>query len=99
LYFGRKACPLGLPLDPKIVEAENARAAVTAYLASRTPEQTKFLDDLQLGGSPSILALDLDGATDRSNELRIEHRRDAIESRQRWQFGLRSEVLLHGRKE
>ena len=99
LYFGRKACPLGLPLDPRIVEADNARAAITVYLASRTTEQIKFLGDLQLSGSPSVLALDLDGATDRSNELRIEHRRDAIESRRRWQFGLRSEVLLQGRKE
>ena len=98
LYFGRKACPLGLPLDPKVIEADNARAAIGGYLASRTPDQTKLLGDLQLGGPPLVLALDMD-ATDRSNEMRVEHRRDQIESRRRWQFGLRSEVLLRGAKE
>ena len=58
------------------------------YLAARTPEQTNFLRDLRLDGPPSVLALDLDGASDRANMMRIERRRDALESRRRWQFGL-----------
>jgi len=98
LYFGRKACPLGLPLDPRVVEAESAREAIDAYLGARTPEQTSFLADLLLEGSPSVLALDLDGSGDRSNAMRLEHRRDRLESRRRWQFGLRSELLVHGGK-
>jgi CRISPR system Cascade subunit CasD len=96
LYFGRKACPLGVPLDPRAVEADDPRSAIQTYLAVRTPEQTNFLRDLRLDGSPSVLALDLDGAGDRANIMRIERRRDALESRRRWQFGLRSEVVRAG---
>jgi CRISPR system Cascade subunit CasD len=96
LYFGRKACPLGVPLDPRVVEAENARSAMTIYLAGRTPAQAEFLRNLRLDSSPSVLALHLDGTSDRSNAMRIEHRRDRLESRRRWQFGLRSELLVQG---
>src|SRR6202041_2545306 len=99
LYFGRKACPLGVPLDPRVVEADDPHSAMLLYLAVRTPHQKKLLHDLRLNGSPSVLALDLDGTTDRSNTLRIERRRDALDSRRRWQFGLRSEALVDGRKE
>jgi CRISPR system Cascade subunit CasD len=99
LYFGRKACPLGVPLDPRVVEAKTVRSAIGTYLAARTPEQAKFLSELRLDGSPSILALDVDGTSDRSNAIRIERRRDQLESRRRWQFGLRSELLVDGRKE
>jgi CRISPR system Cascade subunit CasD len=99
LYFGRKACPLGMPLDPRVVEAESTRLAIVNYLSGRTPEQAEFLRDLRLEGSPSVLALDVDGTGDRSNAMRVEHRRDRLESRRRWQFGLRSEVLVDGRKE
>jgi CRISPR system Cascade subunit CasD len=98
LYFGRKACPLGVPLDPREVEADDPRSAIQNYLSARTPKQTSFLHELRLDGSPSTLALDLDGASDRANIMRIERRRDALESRRRWQFGLRSEVI-HGGSE
>jgi CRISPR system Cascade subunit CasD len=98
LYFGRKACPLSVPLDPRVVAAKDPRSAIQTYLAGRTPEQTKFLHGLRLDGSPSVLALDLDGISDHSNKMRIERRRDALQSRRRWQFGLRSEVI-EGRRE
>ena len=96
LYFGRKACPLGVPLDPGIVEADVPDSAIHAYRAARSPEQTAFLRDLRLDGSPSVLALDLDGVSDRADTIRIERRRDALESRRRWQFGLRSEAIHRG---
>jgi CRISPR system Cascade subunit CasD len=98
LYFGRKACPLGVPLDPRAVEADDPRSAIQTYLAARTAEQVNFLRNLRLDGSPSVLALDLDGANNRANIMRIERRRDALESRRRWQFGLRSE-FIHGGSE
>jgi CRISPR system Cascade subunit CasD len=98
LYFGRKACPLSVPLDPRVVEADDPRSAMQTYLAARTPEQTKFLHDLRLDGSPSVLALELDGTSDHSNRMRLERRRDALESRRRWQFGLRSEVIERSRE-
>jgi CRISPR system Cascade subunit CasD len=93
LYFGRKACPLGAPLDPRVVQAEDCGSAIRTYIANRTPEQTEFLRPLNLGGSPSVLGLDLDGATSHAARMRIERRRDALESRKRWQFGLRSELI------
>jgi CRISPR system Cascade subunit CasD len=99
LYFGRKACPLGVPLDPRLVEADDPQRAMLQYLTGRTPEQTKLRHDLRLDGAPSVLALDLDGTGDRFRTLRIERRRDALESRRRWQFGLRSEALVDGRNE
>jgi CRISPR system Cascade subunit CasD len=96
LYFGRKACPLSLPLDPRVVAADAPQAAIRTYRAGRTPEQRRLLGDLRLDGAPSVLALDLDGAGDRADTIRIERRRDALESRRRWQFGLRSEAIERG---
>jgi CRISPR system Cascade subunit CasD len=98
LYFGRKACPLSAPLDPRTVEADDPRRAIRAYVTARTPEQTEFLRDLHLHGLPAVLALDLDGANDHTGRMRVERRRDALESRRRWQFGLRSEALVGGRE-
>jgi len=98
LYFGRKACPLGVPLDPRTVEADDPCLAMRAYIAARTPEQTELLRGLRLHGFPTVLALDLDGASDHADRMRVERRRDALESRRRWQFGLRSEALVDGRE-
>jgi hypothetical protein len=47
---------------------------------------------------PSVLALDLEGAGDHADRMRVERRRDALESRRRWQFSLRSEALVDGRE-
>jgi CRISPR system Cascade subunit CasD len=98
LYFGRKSCPLGLSLDPRVVEADDPRSALQVYLKARTSDQVSVLRGLRLEGAPLMLALDLDGAGDPANVMRIEHRRDALESRGRWQFGLRSEAI-QGRRE
>ncbi len=96
LYFGRKACPLSVPLDPRTVEANDPNLAIRTYVAARTPEQTEFLRGLHLHRLPSVLALDLDGAS--ADRMRVERRRDALESRRRWQFGLRSEAIVDGRE-
>lgn len=93
LYFGRKACPLGVPLDARVIAADDVRAALAAYVAGRTAQQAHFLRALHLGDTPSVVALDLDGAPDPTNRVRVEHRRDALVSRGRWQFGLRSEAI------
>jgi CRISPR system Cascade subunit CasD len=98
LYFGRKACPLSVPLDPRTIEADDPSLAIRAYIATRPPEQTEFLRGLHLHGLPAVLALDVDGAGDHADRMRIERRRDALESRRRWQFGLRSEALVDGRE-
>jgi CRISPR system Cascade subunit CasD len=98
LYFGRKACPLSVPLDPRTVEADDPSLAIRTYVATRPPEQTEFLRGLHLHGLPSVLALDLEGAGDHADRMRVERRRDALESRRRWQFSLRSEALVDGRE-
>ncbi len=82
--------------DPRTVEADDPNLAIRAYVAARTAEQTEFLRGLHLHGLPSVLALDLDGAG--ADRMRVERRRDALESRRRWQFGLRSEAIVDGRE-
>ena len=88
-----------MPLDPRAVEARRSTIGRSRYLAPQTSEQSEFLRGIGLGGSPSVLALDLDGAGADVDRMRVERRRDALESRRRWQFGLRSEVLVDARKE
>lgn len=93
LYFGRKACPLGMPLDPRVISADGPWPAIDAYVGGRTELQARVLGALRLDEPPAILALDPDGTADRANAMRVERRRDMPVSRRRWQFGLRSEVV------
>ena len=92
-YLGRKSCPLGLPLAPRITETRTIASALAHRAAD--PCETKLHDRLvsprRLGGP--LLAVppeDLQGAA----VLRTERRRDWPRSRRRWQFELRSEAVL-----
>lgn len=88
LYLGRKSCPLALPLDPRIVEAGDFKAAFASYPGceaqlkeldwtdQRLPEHTRYFwegDDNSLQASMSY------------------PRRDRLISRRRWQFAQRTE--------
>ena len=89
LYLGRKAAPLGLPLNPAILEADTFMDA----LAKRKPnaEEERTLKLIQRGdAAPPEVAFDAD-APDAPAETRVERRRDAIASRARWQFADRAE--------
>lgn len=91
LYLGRKAAPLGLPLNPAILEADTFMDA----LAKRNPnaEEGSILKLITGGASaPPEVAFDAD-APDAPAETRVERRRDAIASRARWQFGDRAEKI------
>lgn len=92
LYVGRKAAPLGLPLNPSVVEAESFLDA----LATRRPNEIERTV-LELIGAREprfkTLAFDHDVGTMPPNS-RIERRRDAIVSRERWQFSERFEVVV-----
>jgi CRISPR system Cascade subunit CasD len=94
-YLGRKSCPLGLPLAPRIEAAADAPTALLAR--DLTGPEAVALAKLRAAHparQPTIVldAADSDPADRR--RLRIEQRRDAPLSRRRWQFALREEVVL-----
>lgn len=97
LYLGRKSCPVALPLQPTVVEAENLRAAFEALQAdsrlltrqqlySSEPERVTryFWEGISLRES----GLPEDGA------YYLHERRDQVSSRRRWQFLNRKEHCL-----
>ena len=92
LYLGRKSAPLGLPLDPAIVEAD---AFITAFDARRRNEEEKaVLNRIRSDDAPwREVAFDADapGAPD---EGRIETRRDAVVARAGWRFTERLERIV-----
>jgi CRISPR system Cascade subunit CasD len=89
-YFGRKSCPLMLPLAPRRVEAIDPPTA----LANRTHDGPE--PERQLLGQRSAVTV-MTASEARAFGLpinRIEVRRDALASRRRWQFSLREEAIL-----
>lgn len=110
LYLGRKSAPLGLPLDPEIVEAGNFMDALEirrpASVAADDEERPRTVEAWALSllrGEPDgghEVAFDAD-APDAPEGGRLERRRDGVESRARWQFGDRNEavVFVEGGKE
>ena len=89
LSIGRKSCPLGLPLAPVVVEATDALAAIEARPVP-VPEQRVRQ---HLRAQPSVLASDPGGMPAEIASRWTETRRDSIVSRDRWQFGLRTERI------
>lgn len=100
LYLGRKSCPLGLPLAPRIADHDGVRAALTTHCA-------RLLDSLQhaapfhplsmlIDRSTAEIALDLDDAAD-DDIAQVIAMRDHPTSRDRWQFGLRSVAILRNK--
>jgi CRISPR system Cascade subunit CasD len=93
LYVGRKSCPLGLPLDPLVLEASDPAAALAARAAAAKPPEQRLRHVLR--ARPGMVAIDADAAAG-LDVARIEHRRDQPVSRRRWQFALREEAILRG---
>ncbi len=91
LYLGRKGCPLGLPLGPRLLDAPGPEAALQARAAAAPAPEQRLRRDLR--AEPGPVAMDADAA-DPARVLRVEQRRDALASRTRWQFGLRAEAVL-----
>lgn len=91
--LGRKACPLGLPLAPSVMIAANPVDALAAR-ATTGPERA-WRDMLGIPQTKAaIVAMDANQWSDDQPILRIERRRDSPISRQRWQFGLRDEIVV-----
>lgn len=97
LFFGRKACPLGLPAAPLVAEAPSLGAAFAARDRQRPVTERRARGLLRILG-PGTLYADTDaGAADGpglgAELVRVERRRDAVVDRRRWQFGLRDELV------
>jgi CRISPR system Cascade subunit CasD len=75
LYLGRKSCPLAAPLDPRIVGAPDAKAALASLR----------LPPWRTGAVALRLATEEEGS-----DGRIETRQDRPLDRQRWHFGPRA---------
>lgn len=96
LYLGRKSCPLAFPLQPRIVQAEDLKAAFEAYPLI-TEQLENFTADLHRFGlaitaSDHIRYFWEDSETTPGMETQMIYpRRDRLRSRKRWQFDLRSE--------
>ena len=89
-YFGRKSCPLMLPLAPSRVEAGNPVAALAdRETGGPEPERQLLRTRSAVTTMTASEAREFDLPIDR-----IEMRRDALASRRRWQFALREEAVL-----
>ena len=96
LYLGRKSCPLGLPLAPRVISAADPAAAL-ANRRRTGPERKlraicgeRFLPK----ADSAVVTLDASDAAAFGWHGRREWRRDAVASRKRWQFSLREEAIV-----
>jgi CRISPR system Cascade subunit CasD len=101
LYLGRKSCPPALPLSPKLVQAEWVEDALKEHSFQNVfeglwPENLKGARRLaeKLQPATGLIAWDSDAETRMPIGETIA-RRDALLSRRRWQFAVRSEHRLH----
>jgi CRISPR system Cascade subunit CasD len=95
-YLGRKSCPLGLHLAPRLSDAADAPGALLARHAEG-PEvafRARMLNERPGAAASAIIVLDAADAADDPRIQRIEVRRDQPRSRRRWQFDLRHEAVL-----
>ncbi len=104
LYFGRKACPLGLPPAPAAFETETLADVFAAAERQRSPAVRDIVGHLRADPKVATVYADID-LTEQGRGpdmlrphydiVRIERRRDGRVNRRRWQFELRAEVVAH----
>lgn len=93
-FAGRKANALMFPMRPGVVEAGSIDAAFKAFDKTQPQGVTALWNTLKFKAQcQGLIFADADGVTDQPIE-RLEERRDIPESRSKWRFGLRAEVLL-----
>jgi len=91
-YLGRKSCPLGLPLAPRIDEATDPVMALR--IRNHNGAEAALRDTLAGQPDAGIVVIDSDDIPAGGTHLRTEYRRDQPRSRRRWQFDLRAEAVL-----
>ena len=99
IHAGRRACPLGLPPGPLVLEAGTLGEAFAAYdeaqaARGRTPLLERFAP---LSSRPRLIALDaeLEHLLGEASVHRKETRRDQPGDRVRWQFSPRTEIIAY----
>ena len=98
LYLGRKSAPLGLPLNPQMIEADTFMDAFAKRIAT-DEEQWIWRQTASSSVASGMIACDGD-APGAPKEGQIQSRRDSISNRTRWQFSERIErVILRRKKE
>lgn len=90
LYLGRKCCPPSAPLDPRVVPAESALAAINAYLAEAGQQAER--ETAANAGKPVQFAWS-DTVTAGIEADFSVLRKDRMIRRNSWQFGDRSEHI------
>jgi CRISPR system Cascade subunit CasD len=90
-YFGRKSCPLMLPLAPRRAQANDPAAALASRAAGGPePERQVFR-----ASSQAVVIMAAADARDFQLPVqRVEIRRDRVASRRRWQFALGEDAVL-----
>jgi CRISPR system Cascade subunit CasD len=86
LYLGRKSCPFSLPLNPKIITADNFRTALDEY---KLPSELKFL-----GKESSIYYWEKSPLSGEDAYNYRVPRYDQPLNRKQWQFTSRDEYVL-----
>ena len=93
LYLGRKSAPLGLPLNPAVIEADTFMDAFDKRQPNAEEKEIlKYLRGRDVA-PVTMIAFDHD-APGAGADTRIERRRDAVASRTRWQFTDRLEGVM-----
>lgn len=99
-YLGRKACPLGLPLEPSLIDAATPVAAFADF-ADRTPlptEIARFGRPVQRSSVPELWMDEADvpafGMPPDMQIVERTTRRDRSRDRPRWLFADRAEVRI-----
>ena len=95
-YLGRKACPLGLPLAPRLDDAPDPGTALARRHRATEPmaaPEARFRHMADAAGEAFVARDRWDGEADPALLRRIETRRDQPRSRRHWQFDLRPEVI------
>ena len=97
-FAGRKANPLMLPFAPHVLDAARIEDAFPAFDALETSQIRALKSHLRLkldANAPIYADSSAVPVDERAARVsRLEERRDLPESRSKWRFGLRSEVLL-----
>jgi CRISPR system Cascade subunit CasD len=90
-YFGRKSCPLMLPLAPRLTTANDPAVALAAR-AESGPEPERRICDSRI---PPVVTMSAADAGEFGFAVHhVEIRRDSLASRRRWQFALRQDAVL-----
>lgn len=88
-YLGRKCCPVGLPFDPHLVEADNIGLALDMLPVDGKLTEVLYSDS----GDTVEVSWDRDVVDDGIEVDRIEVTRDIPVSRKRWLFTTRDQCV------